>query len=62
MVTLETVDASIYAMQEKKAKMNAAILENNNSSSQKKGKAKQDSAAIHSMVQDAMNQFLSSST
>ena len=57
MVTADTVDASIYSMQERKAKMNAAILENNG-----KLKKKDENEAINSMVKDAMTKYLSSPT
>lgn len=72
MVTADTVDASIYSMQERKAKMNAAILENNdnenipkdnkNQRTKMSGKKsnKQDEIAMNTIVQDAMTQYLSS--
>lgn len=50
LVTKETVDADIYDMQERKSKMNAAILESN---AEKKERRE--------MLQSAMNRFLASS-
>jgi len=60
MVTKDTVDASIYSMQEKKAKMNAAILESSTSSNNQRAKTKGDDIAINTIVADAMTHFLSS--
>mmetsp|Transcript_66126 Transcript_66126/g.97962 ORF Transcript_66126/g.97962 Transcript_66126/m.97962 type:complete len:87 (-) Transcript_66126:706-966(-) len=72
MVTEDTVDADIYAMQERKSKMNAAIFaeENGNLSDEKvqKGNSsrkgneskKGDDVEITRIVQSAMDRFLSS--
>lgn len=48
MVAKDCVDAAIYEMQERKAKMNAAIMESNSEKMQKK-----------EMLQNAMNRYLS---
>ena len=70
MVTKGTVDEDIYQMQERKAKMNAAILENSADSltadSGKKSSAsksystskKNEKQEINTMVKNAMDRFL----
>lgn len=67
-MTENTVDADIYKMQERKAKMNAAILENGSTSNGQKvevsnGKkisTKEESKEISNMVQSAIDRLLSS--
>lgn len=54
MVTEGTVDADIYEMQQRKARMNAAILEN----SQEKAKKKTEEADVSNILQSAVNRFL----
>ncbi len=49
MVAKDTVDADIYEMQERKAKMNAAIMESNDSKKERKV-----------MLQAVVNRFLKS--
>jgi SWI/SNF-related matrix-associated actin-dependent regulator 1 of chromatin subfamily A len=56
MVTEGTVDADIYEMQQRKARMNAAILE----SSKEVAKNKEDDADINDILQSAVNRFLQS--
>jgi len=58
MVTEDTVDASIYSMQERKAKMNAAILENKEIGKKKSRKSSNDDTVITSIVEDAVTKFL----
>ena len=52
MVAKDTVDADIYMMQERKSKMNAAIMGKNNNSDKKERRE---------MLQTAVNRFLGSS-
>jgi SWI/SNF-related matrix-associated actin-dependent regulator of chromatin subfamily A containing DEAD/H box 1 len=54
MVTEGTVDADIYEMQQRKARMNAAILE----SSQEKAKKKTEEADVSNILLSAVNRFL----
>ena len=49
LVTKDTVDADIYEMQERKAKMNAAIMESNESNNKKERKV---------MLEALVNRFL----
>jgi len=58
MVTKETVDADIYKMQERKAKMNAAILESGGSSKEKAEQKKEEELAKQTIVQSAVNRFV----
>ncbi len=55
MITKETVDADIYSMQERKAEMNAAILETKQSSSAAKKKEKEDMNVIFEMAVSRYN-------
>ena len=55
MVSKDTVDNDIYDMQERKAKMNAAIMESNNSK-------KSAAADRKEMLQTAMNRFMATPT
>jgi Superfamily II DNA/RNA helicases, SNF2 family len=54
MITENTVDADIYKMQERKAEMNAAILESKRSTAAKKSKGDEEMNAILKM---AMSRF-----
>lgn len=56
MVTENTVDADIYDMQQRKAKMNAAILESG--SENETAKQKEEEAAKQSIVQSAVDRFV----
>jgi len=60
LVTEGTVDADIYAMQERKARMNAAIFENEGESTGKKKakKKSEEKEAMASIVQTAVDRFL----
>ena len=65
MVTENTVDSDIYAMQERKATMNAAILNEEDGSgsgrpASKAAEKKEDARAINSMLQSAMDRYLKS--
>jgi hypothetical protein len=51
LVTKETVDADIFEMQERKSKMNAAIMESNADKKQRRD-----------MLQTAVNRFLTTTT
>lgn len=53
MVTENTVDADIHEMQQKKSRMNAAILDANDKTKQKK----EEEAAKMTIVQTAVNRF-----
>jgi hypothetical protein len=55
MVTENTVDADIHEMQQRKGKMNAAILESG--SANKANQKKEDEAAKMTIVQTAVNRF-----
>jgi SNF2 family DNA or RNA helicase len=56
-VSKDTVDADIYEMQERKAKMNAAIMESSSSTASKSAEVgKQERKAI---LQSVMQKFLS---
>jgi SWI/SNF-related matrix-associated actin-dependent regulator 1 of chromatin subfamily A len=59
MVTENTVDSDIYKMQERKAEMNAAILERKESTSETKGREKKEMNMIFEM---AVNRYNSTST
>ena len=52
LVTEDTVDSQIYEMQERKAKMNAAIMESSNGSSDQKERKE--------ILQSAVDRFLGS--
>jgi hypothetical protein len=54
-VTRDTVDNDIFEMQERKAKMNAAIMENNNESSEWN-----DKQAQQTVLRTAVDRFLKS--
>ena len=54
MVTKDTVDADIYDMQERKAKMNAAILENKGGAAKKK----QGDDEVKNMLQKTVDRYL----
>ena len=58
MVTEETVDADIYEMQQRKAKMNAAILESGSVEGKAKIK-KEEEAAKKSIIDKAFHRFVS---
>lgn len=59
MVTKDTVDADIYEMQQKKAKMNAAILESGSVPAKEKAKQKkEEEMAKQSIVQTAVDRFV----
>ena len=64
LVTKGTVDEDIYSIQERKAKMNAAIMENpggdESKKKKKKGKAGGDAEEISNIMQSAVNRFLQS--
>lgn len=53
MVTENTVDADIYKMQERKAEMNAAILETKSNAKQKKA----DTKEMNSMLKNAVSRY-----
>ena len=55
-VSKDTVDADIYEMQERKAKMNAAIMESSSTTIKSAEVGKQERKAI---LQSAMQKFLS---
>lgn len=59
MVTKDTVDEDIYKMQERKAKMNAAILESGSGSTDQETKQEEE-AAKQSIIQSAVNRFVAS--
>jgi SWI/SNF-related matrix-associated actin-dependent regulator 1 of chromatin subfamily A len=54
MVTEDTVDADIYKMQERKAEMNAAILETKTSGAKQK---KEESKEMNSMLKNAVTRY-----
>jgi hypothetical protein len=58
MVTMHTVDDDIYKMQQRKTKMNAAILEKGGSIESSEEK-KRDNAEIKSMLQNQLDRYLS---
>jgi len=58
MVTKDTVDADIYEMQQRKAKMNDAILESSGSAKEKPQKKEEEDAAKQSIIQSAVNRFV----
>ncbi len=62
MVTEGTVDEAIYNMQERKAQMNAAILDNDYDvkPKSKATEKREEKKEINSMLQNAMEKFLSS--
>jgi len=62
MVTEGTVDEAIYNMQERKAQMNAAILDNDDDvkPKSKATEKREEKKEINSMLQNAMEKFLSS--
>lgn len=57
MITEDTVDADIYRMQERKAKMNAAILEDDAKKKKKKGKEEGTKTEIDQIVNMAIAGF-----
>lgn len=57
MVTMDTVDDDIYEMQQRKTKMNAAILEKGGTTPQ--DEKKKDNAEIKSMLQNQLDRYLS---
>lgn len=58
LVAKDTVDADIYEMQERKSKMNAAIMDNHTTSSNDAAEAKKERKA---MMQSVVEKFLSPS-
>lgn len=65
MIIGDTVDSDIYAMQERKAQMNAAIFENEADSNNAKSKSKatekkEEKEAITSFLQNAMDRYMKS--
>lgn len=60
MVTENTVDADIYEMQQRKAKMNAAILESGASNDKTKQK-KEDEVFVSKILESAVNRYESKS-
>jgi SWI/SNF-related matrix-associated actin-dependent regulator 1 of chromatin subfamily A len=54
MVTEDTVDADIYKMQERKAEMNAAILETKSSGAKQK---KEETKEMNSMLKNAVTRY-----
>ena len=54
MVTEDTVDADIYKMQERKAEMNAAILETKTSGAKQK---KEETKEMNSMLKNAVTRY-----
>jgi len=61
MVTKDTVDDDIYEMQQRKTKMNAAILEQGGSIEAADEK-KRDNEEIKNMLQHQLDRYLSSAT
>lgn len=61
-MTEGTVDEAIYNMQERKAQMNAAILDNDYAVKPKSKvtEKREEKEEINSMLQNAMEKFLSS--
>lgn len=57
MVSKDTVDEDIYRMQQRKAKMNAAIMDNDTSSSDKKSSATNEQKQV---LEIAVNRYLQS--
>ena len=61
MIVEDTVDADIYAIQERKAQMNAAIFESEGTTSKSKAsEKKEEKEAINSILQTAMDRFMKS--
>lgn len=59
MVTADSVDSSIYSMQERKARMNAAILDSA-SNGNVKSSSKKDKEEIGNIVRNAMDHYMTS--